>query len=250
MGTEQLVHGCGLLDRSNRLVHLGRAVGECLDDVLCLRELFVDGACCRIDGCVGLLCRIDQRVFCVLDLVEEPPYLGLHLVECAFEVVEQPFDVADNLFVLLLCGCVRGIAVGDKHHHFAHGHNLLADVFHQPQCFGDAGLKMPRMDIVFGEDLPCLGRDDFKPALAHEGVVDVVELGPFADNDRVVELDLYAGAVAEPGDRADGTYAVAADNDFVFGLQGPEFLEIDNRRVRNILVRFVHAIGNACKNAD
>lgn len=109
---------------------------------------------------------------------------------------------------------------------------------------------MPRMDEIFGQHLACLRGDDFQAALPHKGVVDVVELRPFADYEGLVELDLHAGPVSKPGDRADGAHAVTADDDVVFGLECPEFVKIDSGRVGDVLVGAVHAVGDTRKGAE
>ena len=101
--------------------------------------------------------------------------------------------------------------------------------------------------MVDGKHFPVLVRDDFKPALAHDGVVHVSELRAFADGAGFVELDLYACAVSHPGDLADGTDCVSADDYRVFGLQRAQFVKIDIGLVGYVLVRLVHAVRDTRK---
>ena len=110
--------------------------------------------------------------------------------------------------------------------------------------------EVPLVDVVVGQNLACLGGNDFQAALSHEGVVDVVEFGPFADDDGFVELYLNSGTVPEPRDGPDGTHSVAADYDHVFGLQCAKFVKIHQGRVRNFLVSAVHSIGDPCEYAN
>ena len=105
--------------------------------------------------------------------------------------------------------------------------DLFVHVFDIAQHFGNTRFEMPRVNVAFGEHLARLGRNDFEPALAHDRMVDVVELGAFANHDRLVELDFNAGAVAEPLNFANRSDRIAADHHLVFGLQGTELVEID-----------------------
>ena len=72
--------------------------------------------------------------------------------------------------------------------------------------------------MVFWHDLAGFRGDDFKASLPHECVVYVIELRAFAECERLVELDDYAGTVLEPSDFADGSDVVSAYDDRVFGL--------------------------------
>ena len=143
-----------------------------------------------------------------------------------------------------------GIPVRDKHYHLADAGNLRVHVFHVAERLGDTRLERSLVDKVLREHLAVLVRHNLEPALAHDGVVHVVELRTLADGAGLVELDFYAGAISHPGDFPDGAHVVPADNHRVFGLQRAEFVKIDVCLVGHVLVCHDHFVGDARKEGE